>query len=323
MANIREVAKKAGVGVGTVSRMLNNTGYVSEETRRKITEAIREMEYVPAKPKTKNGRKTSLIGIMIPDIEHPFFARMMRCLDEELTRFGYKSVLCNTINIVNRQVEMIEMLESYALDGLIACGDPPPGFQGRKGRPIVSLDRFWHEEVPIVRSDHQMGGSLAAEVFLKGGCHRIIQFLGGSDYADSANQRHKTVEKILKENGCDVVSVFMQWDALSYSYNKRIVEKYWEVIRKADGCFTNDIGALSCLSVAQKMGLRVPEDFKIIACDGTELTRVITPELTTLQQDCQALAKKSVQLIMEMMRGEEPQQTIYEVPIRLLERGTT
>lgn len=323
MPNIREVAKKAGVGVGTVSRMLNDTGYVSEETRRKIAEVIAEMDYVPVKTAVKNNRKTGLIGVLIPDIEHPFFAKMMRCFDEELTQFGYKSLLCNTINIVNRQVEFVDMLNAHKLDGLIACGDPPPGFQGRKGRPIVTLDRLWGADVPNVRSDHETGGELVADVFLRKGCKKIVQFVGGNDYNDSANLRHRRVEEIFKENGGEVISIFMHWDALSYSYNKQIVEKYWEVIKETDGCFTNDIGAISCLSVASNMGIKVPEELKIVACDGTEISRMFTPELTVLQQDCQGLAKKCVQVVKEMIEGREPEQLIYELPIRLIERGTT
>ncbi len=323
MANIREVAKKAGVGVGTVSRMLNHTGYVSEETRRKITEVIREMEYVPAKPKTKNKRKTGLIGIMIPDIEHPFYAKVMRCLDEELMRYGYKSLICNTINIVNRQIEFVQMLNEYKLDGLVACGNPPDNFQSRNGRPIVTVDRIWSSDVPNVRSDHNAGGEMVAELFLRKGCKKIVQFQGGDHYAVSANLRHKRAEEILKANGCEVVSIFMQWDTLSYAYNKKVVEKYWEVIRTMDGCFTNDIGAVSCLSIARDMGIRVPEEFCIIGCDGTELSRITIPELTVLQQDCQGLARKSVQLLMEMIDGKEPERMNYEIPIKLIERGTT
>lgn len=323
MPNMRDVAKKAGVGVGTVSRMLNDTGYVSEETRRKITQTIEEIGYIPTKQAAKNNRKTGLVGVLMPDIEHPFFARMMRCLDEELTGFGYKCLLCNTINIVNRQIEFVEMVTTHKLDGLIACGDPPPGFTGRNGRAIVTLDRFWHEDVPVVRSDHIAGGELVADLFLQKKCRKVVQFLGGGDFDDSANLRHKRAEEILKANGCEVVSVFMHWDALSYAYNKRIVEKYWEVIKETDGCFTNDIGAISCLSVAKNMGICVPEDFKIIACDGTEITRMFTPELTVLQQDCQGLAKKCVELVVGMIDGKSPEQMLYELPVRLIERGTT
>lgn len=323
MANIREVAKKAGVGVGTVSRMLNDTGYVSEETRQKITDAIREMDYIPVKPKTKNGKRAGLIGIMIPDIEHPFYAKVMRCLDEELMRFGYKTMLCNTINIVNRQVEFIEMLNEHKLDGLIACGNPPQDFAGRNGRPIVTVDRIWGPDIPNVRSDHKAGGEMVAELFLKKGCKKIVQFQGSDYYAISANLRHKRAEEVLKANGCEVVSIFMQWDTLSYAYNKRVVEKYWEVIRTMDGCFTNDIGSLCCLSIARNMGIRVPEDFRIIGCDGTELSRISIPELTVLQQDCHSLAKKCVELLLDMIDGKEPEQMNYELPIRLIERGTT
>lgn len=79
------------------------------------------------------------------------------------------------------------------------------------------------------------------------------------------------MEQVLRENGCEVISVNMEWDAMSYAYNKNIILKYWDIIRDTDGCMTNDIGALSCLAVARKMGLAISEQFKIIGYDGTEL----------------------------------------------------
>ena len=101
MASMRDVARKAGVGVGTVSRTLNNSGYVAEETKKKIYESMEELNYKPAPAvKTQAGRKTGFVGVMVPSLEHPFFARIMRCIEYELSRHNYKCIVCNTIDIV-------------------------------------------------------------------------------------------------------------------------------------------------------------------------------------------------------------------------------
>ena len=323
MASMRDVARKAGVGVGTVSRTLNNSGYVAEETKKKIYESMEELNYTPVTAaKTQAGRKTGFVGVMVPSLEHPFFARIMRCVEFELSRHNYKCIACNTIDIVNRQIEFMEMLERNMVDGLITCVDPIPGFTSRKGKAIVSMDRSWSADVPMIRSDHEQGGRIAAEAFLKDGCHKIIQFYGGS-WEKSANIRHKEMDRVLKENGCEVISVNMEWDAMSYSYNKNIIHKYWDIIRDTDGCMTNDIGALSCLAVARQMGLSVPEQFKIIGYDGTEITNLTYPELSVVEQDCPAIARECVDTLLSMIDGEEPDTCLRLVPVHWHGRGTT
>lgn len=324
MANMRDVAKKAGVGVGTVSRTLNNSGYVAEETKKKIYDIIEELHYVPPAPaKISKQKKTGFVGVVVPSLEHPFFARIMRCIEYELSRHNYKCIACNTIDILNRQLEFMEMLEQKVVDGLISCVDPVPGFTSRKGKAIVSMDRYWSEDVPIIRSDHEQGGRIAAEVFLKGGCRRIIQFFGGNDLRKSANIRHDVMETVLKEHGCEVISVNMQWDAMSYAYNKNIILKYWDIIKDTDGCMTNDIGALSCLAVAGRMGLAVPESFKIIGYDGTEITHLTNPELSVIEQDCPALARECVDALLQLIENQEPDTMLRLVPVHWIEGGTT
>lgn len=324
MPSIRDVAKKAGVGIGTVSRTLNGSGYVSEETRKKIYSIMEEMNYNPGSTlRTSSGRKTGLVGVIVPSLEHPFFARMMRCIEFELSRHDYKCIACNTIDIMNRQIEFMDMLEKKAVDGLIACVDPVPGFAGRNGKAIVSMDRYWSGDVPLIRSDHEQGGRTAAEIFLRDGCRKVIQFYGGLDRKKSANIRHEVMEQVLRENGCEVISVNMEWDAMSYAYNKNIILKYWDIIRDTDGCMTNDIGALSCLAVARKMGLAIPEQFKIIGYDGTEITNLTYPELSVVEQDCPALAKECVDAVLQLIQNKEPESMLRIVPIHWRERGTT
>lgn len=323
MANIREVAKRAGVGVGTVSRALNNTGYVAEETRQKIIDAVNELGYTPnelAKQLYRN--RNGIVGVMVPNLEHPFFAKMMRHIEMELSKHGYKCLACNTIGIVNRQQSFMDMLDRNMVDGIIACVDPLMDFEGRKGRAIVSMDRNWGPDVPIVLSDHEQGGRLAAEAFLSNGCRKVVQFTAGRK-SESTNLRHEVLARIMQENHCEVITIGTKWDALSYAYNKSIVLQYMDVIKEADGLMTNDIGAMSCLVVAQKMGIKVPDKLKIIGYDGTEITNLTYPELSVVVQDCGELARNCVDLVLQMIDGNEPQTMKKVVPVSWKQGGTT
>lgn len=110
MASIRDVAQRAGVGIGTVSRVLNGSGYVAPETRKKIEDAIKELGYIPnelARNLFRN--KTGIIGIIIPDLDHVFFSRLVRETEIALYKLGYKTMVCNTIGISNREKEYLEI----------------------------------------------------------------------------------------------------------------------------------------------------------------------------------------------------------------------
>ena len=323
MASIRDVAVRAGVGIGTVSRTINKSGYVSEETRKKILEAVEATGYKPSEiAKNMIRKRTGIIGVMVPDQEHPFFAKIMKHMENELYKQGYKCLACNTLDIVNRQKSFIEMLDSRAVDGIISCVDELPDFSRKNGRAIVSFDRASRAGVPVVRSDHELGGRLAAEVFIKKGCKKVCQFTAGIDRVRTANIRHEVMKQVLEEAGVEVVSIITAWDALSYSYNKEMVHKYWDIIETVDGIMTTDIGALSCLAVAKKMGISIPDDLCIIAYDGTDIAELTYPELTVIQQDCMAIAKKCVETVLKMIDGERVED-LEKIPVKLIERGTT
>ena len=98
MPGIRDVAAYAGVGIGTVSRALNKTGYVSKETREKIEEAVRVLGYQPNElARNLYRNKSGMIGVVVPDLENPFFAKFLKCTEIELYKYGYKAVVCNTV----------------------------------------------------------------------------------------------------------------------------------------------------------------------------------------------------------------------------------
>lgn len=323
MASIRDVAVRAGVGIGTVSRTLNNSGYVSEETRLRIMKAVEEIGYKPSAIATNMVKKrTGIIGVMVPNLEHPFFAKIMKHIENELYKQGYKCLICNTLDIVNRQKSFIDMLDSRAVDGIISCVDELPDFSNSTRGAIVSFDRNSDAGVPIVRSDHEMGGRLVAELFIKKGCKKVCQFTAGLDKKRTANIRHEVMKEVLEEAGVEVISVITAWDALSYSYNKEMVHNYWDIIERVDGIMTTDIGALSCLAVAQKKGFRIPNDLCIVAYDGTEITELSYPELTVIQQNCPEIARRCVETVIKMIDGEKVPE-LELVPVKLIERGTT
>ena len=286
MPTMRAVAQKASVGVGTVSRALNDTGYASKETCKKILAAADEIGYKYELPHTS--MKTTTIGIMLPMLQHPFFSKMAGALETELIQRGYECLIYDGNNI--HQGRALDMLDEGILNGLIALGSPPHGFSGRNKKAIVSMDRWWGEDVPLVHSDHIQGGRLAAEAFLESGCH--------------------------------VTSILAPWNSMCFSYDRNVVRDYWNVIREMDGCMTNDVAAMNCLSLALEMGTKVPEQLRIIGYDGTEITRLSYPALSVVEQDCPALAIACADRLLELMEGKSTEMETM-VPVIWRKRGTT
>lgn len=324
MANLRDVAQRAHVGVGTVSRALNGTGYVSEETKRKIEKAVEELSYTPnelARNLFRN--RTGIIGVVIPDLEHPFFAKFAKYVEVDLYRLGYKTMVCNTIGISNREKEYMDMLERNMVDGIIT-GAHSLSDEGylRINKPIVSLDRNFGPTIPIIHSDHVMGGRLAAEAMLEAGCRDVVQFGGSFNVKTPSNDRHGEFERIMKKNGVKVTTVEMAWNMLNYDYYHKIMGQYMDEYHEADGIFTADIGAVYYLNLALSRGIRVPEDVKIIGYDAMDITQMVTPCLTAVKQDVEQLASLCVKTIMDLIEGK-PEIDYHQVLEVTLQRGGT
>ena len=174
MASIRDVARRAGVGVGTVSRVINGNGYVSADTKKKIEKAIEELEYTPnelARNLFRN--KTGIVGILVPDVDHPIFSSYVRQTEAALYELGYKTLISSTIGVSNREEEFLDMLDRNMVDGIIAGSHTLEGEKYLKRKhAIISFDRDFGPEIPMIGSDHVTGGRLAAEVLIRNKCEK-------------------------------------------------------------------------------------------------------------------------------------------------------
>ncbi|MDO5550532.1 MAG: LacI family DNA-binding transcriptional regulator, partial [Lachnospiraceae bacterium] len=274
MASIKEVAKRAGVGVGTVSRALNGTGYVAEDTKGRILAAARELDYKPnelARNLFRN--RTGIIGIVVPDMENPFFSKLLKHMEIELYKNGYKALICNTIEISNREQDFIDMLKQNVMDGIITGAHSLRNDAYLNlNKPVVAMDRDLGPTIPLIHSDHAKGGRLAAELLLEAGCKNVLQFGGAFRVQTPSNNRHMEFIRVMEEAGITVRTVEMAWNMMEYDYYRRLMIQYMDIYRNVDGVFTTDVGALYCLNIAMQRGIRVPEELHIVGYDGVDMT---------------------------------------------------
>lgn len=325
MAGIRDVAKRAHVSTSTVSLVLNNNGYVSQDTRSKVMKAMEELNYVPNElARNLYHSKTNIIGIILPDIAHPFFGTFAKYAERELYKHGYMVMLCSTDRKKNGEKEYINMLNRQIVDGIIV-GSHTLDVEEYKNssRPIISLDRYINDDIPIVRSDHKKGGMLAAEEIIKNGCKNVLQLKGNSKVNTPAHQHHYYFEKVLRENGVPVHVEEIPLNQWTFKNFENYARENFQKHPGVDAIYGADLVALAFLKVAQEQGVRVPEDLKVIGYDGTIVTQMSVQPLTVVSQDIQKLAKEAVSLLINKIDGKPVKENQVIVDVKLRKGKTT
>lgn len=320
MASIRDVAIKAGVGIGTVSRALNGSGYISEDTKQKIMQAVKELNYKPNElAQNLFHNKSGFVGVVVQNLSHPFMASLVKNIENNLYIHGYKCMLCEIGENQNRLEEFLEMLQRNVMDGIICCAEIPHSFNlAEIHRSIVTIDCYSRSGIPSIHSDHKRGGELAAQALLSAGCKNVIYFHTSVNENDCASERYKWFAEECRQHKCRVTAIEIGGKVLNFQSNPAIWKKYFSYFNGVDGLFTSDVAAAACMKMAQKKGIKIPKKLKVVGYDGLDFTRFLTPELTTVCQNIPELAKRSVDTVIRMIDGKkiEEMEQIVDVTFR-------
>lgn len=320
MAGIKDVAKRAGVGVGTVSRMLNDSGYVAEDTREKIEIAMRELNYTPNElARNLYHKRTGIIAVIVPSVSNPFFVEFVDFVEDELYEAGYKMMLCSTVKESNAELEYLDMLNRHIVDGVITGVHSLDVEEYRKiHKPIVALDRYLGEHIPVVAVNHKEGGRLAAEALINNGCKRILHFRGSTAVESPYHERHYEFERIMREHHIETYTYELEWNRFDSEYYREVVQGVFSQGFDFDGVFAVDWLAVECMNETIRRHLKVPRDVKFVAYDGTFITELVEPKMTAVVQPIERLAKESVRLLCDLIGGKEyrNKQVVLEAELR-------
>lgn len=305
MAGIKDVAKMAGVGVGTVSRMINESGYVSLDTRAKIEAAMKELDYKPNElARNLYYKKSGIIAVLVPNVSNPFFAEFIDCVEGELRRAGFKIMLCNTLKDVKSEAEYLDLLERHVVDGVIAgMSSVDENVYSQIDKPIVALDRYLGEKIPVVTVDHKKGGRLAAQALLADGCKKILHFRSTAERESLYHERHIEFQRIMDEQGIETYCYNLDWRRLDIAYYHQVVEEVFERKIEFDGVFGVDRLAIECMNGLIRRGKKIPEDVKIVSYDGTYITELVEPKISAVVQPIEQMAIESVKCLTERING--------------------
>ena len=307
MAKIRDVAKEAGVSVGTVSMVLNHADYGSPAIREKVQAAVKKLQYVPSEmARNLSLKRTMTVGIIVPTVAHPFFAELVEALEESLYHLGYKTMLCCTRQKENAEHVFIEMLQRQNMDGIImgAHSLDTSIYEGIK-QPIIAFDRYLSPDIPVVHADHVLGGRLAAQAFLQHDCRHIVEISGSQKVKTPAGEYHQAFNEVMQAHGVRTDIVYLPWNAFGFKESLELAEQIFADYSDVDGILGADISVSSCLEVAVRRGIKVPEQLKLVAYDGTYITQNGICRLTAVRQPIFALAEAAAKKIVAMINGQQ------------------
>lgn len=322
MATIRDVAKHAGVSVATVSRVINETGYVHDDTRKKVETAIKALHYTPNEvARSLFKRKSRLIGLLLPDITNPFFPELARGVEDEMQENDFRIIFGNSDENMKKEKEYIQTFVQNNVVGVIASTNHPDTDTYRNlNIPVVFLDRT-ADNRPSVYADGREGGRIAAQEMVARGS-RQITVMQGPKHIRPAQDRFKGAIEALSEQG--IAFNVVMTSSFSFTEAGTWAKELFEQHPFTDGVIaSNDIVATAVLHEAQRLGKRVPEDVQVIGFDDIPLSSLLSPSLSTIRQPAYDMGKEAALLLIRLIEQGKVDNRNIQLPVSFVERDTT
>ncbi|MCY8309697.1 LacI family DNA-binding transcriptional regulator [Bacillus vallismortis] len=319
MATIKDVAGAAGVSVATVSRVLNENGYVHEETRTRVIAAMERLNYFPNEvARSLYKRESRLIGLLLPDITNPFFPQLARGAEDELNREGYRLIFGNSDEELKKELEYLQTFKQNHVAGIIAATNYPDleEYSGMN-HPVVFLDRT-PEGAPSVSSDGRTGGKLAAEAIIHGKSQRIALLRGP---AHAQDRFHGALEALQQ---ADVDFQIIETPSFAFKDAQSMAKELFAAYPETDGVIaSNDIQAAAVLHEALRRGKNVPEDIQLIGYDDIPQSELLFPPLSTIKQPAYDMGKEAAKLLVRIIKKQPLSETAIQMPVTYIRRKTT
>lgn len=319
--SIKDVAKRAGVATGTVSRVLNNKGYVSNETRQKIEAAIKELNYIPNEiARSFQRQSSSIIALILPQIHHPLFSEFAFNLESRLNESSYKLMVCNSHFEVEKEMEFIDMLKRNVIDGIVMISNSDIDRYITPGMPIVAMDRHFTNEHAFVTCDNYQGGVMAAEKLIEAGC-QLLAYVGGFPQVKTeVTKRKEGFINTLEKHGRDFI-IYEEPDTIQDE--ERFVAEFADKHPEVDGVFTlTDMLGYKLVHQYKQRGIAIPEQVQIIGFDGFQTFGMLEASLSTIRQPIDQLGALAADRIIAIINGESTEKKTI-LPVTYIRGKTT
>ncbi len=323
---IHDIARECGVNVSTVSRSLNGSYGVNDETRRKVLDAARRLNYVPNRVARglATGRSQSL-ALLISDIRNPFFAEVARGAEDAAFAAGYDLILGNADLDRQRQMRYLRSLVAKRVDGLIinsVSGLSDPEVEELLGYriPIVLLNRSDNiQSISTVSGDNFEGGFLAGQHLIGLG-HRNLAHLSGPKQHGNLTERARGFLRAVHQAGDEVHAVVLHGDqnqSGGYSLTRKLLASHTAVTGISTA---NDAMAFGAIRALLEHGKRIPGDISLVGFDNLDLAAILQPPLTTVHQPKYEMGEAAVQILLRQIAHPDSGPEHRVLGVQLVER---
>lgn len=331
--SIKEIAKLANVSVATVSRVINNNGRFSEDTRKKVQYIIDKYGYTTnMAAKSLRMSKSKTVGLIVPNIDNEWFSHLVLEIEkyffEKIIQFLYAILL----KIEKKEIAYFKSLDSKLVDGIMCISgiEEIPTDVITRNIPIVCIDRKPkdHNNVYYVESNHYSGGYLATEELIKKGCQRIA-IVSRNKTLSVNKQRLEGYRQALKDYGLQEykeLQLLLDLSSANYEGAREAMNKLIKSGIPFDGVFaTNDWRAYGVMVALAENHIKVPDDVKVIGFDDISISHSCHPSLSTIRQDTKGLAQKASSLLLNLMNDKEVQleERRFILPVEVIQRDST
>lgn len=321
MATMKDVARIAGVSTSTVSHVVNNTRFVSDEIRERILSVVADLNYSPsALARSLKINQTRTLGMIVTTSNNPFFAEVVAGIERICYQRGYTLVLCNTEGDPDRLSHSLEVLLQKRIDGLLLmCTEARLAsadvFERHPAVPIVVMD--WgplNTKADRIQDNSAHGGYLATRHLIEQGHHKIALITGPLDKLPAQSRQHG-YRQALDEAGIAFRSDYVVVGDFEFTGGITGMQQLLALDEPPTAVFAgNDVSAVGVYQALYRAGLRVPQDISVIGYDDIELARYLTPPLTTIHQPQAALCRQAVDTLLARIQGcdDEPRLIMLE-----------
>ena len=300
---IKDVAKHAGVGIGTVSRVINNEKAVGAQTRKKVLEAMESLNYSPnnmASQLRKN--ETRIIALLVPIVNHPFFAKLAYYVEDEADRFGYSTILVSSQQRVEKEIEIIRRIKHKKVDGAVFVTHYVHEEEDLKDCPIISIDRVLGKNIPYVTSDNYEATKKAIRYMIERGAEKV-GFIGSKPLVGSeVMERERAYRDVMAEYG---MPIRMVNEVMQHGEETVVVADFMEKYPDVDGVFVSGYTLSQVFyDAATEIGKKIPDDVQMVSYDGI-FKQWSASNMTSVEQPIEEMARQVVRLLIKKIHNEE------------------
>lgn len=323
MATIKEVAQRAQVSVATVSRVINDSGYVSPDLRGRVHKAMADLHYQPsALARSLRRQETLSVGIIIPQLDNPFFSALVFAAEQSLFAQKYRTLICSVEENIEKENAYVDMLLRQRVDGVLFVPTDSSSANLKRLQeqiPTVVVDRdLPFAQVDKVLSNNFKGGYDGMTYLLQNG-HRRIAVIGTQSYSRAMMTRIEGVQSALEDFHIKLQPEWLTTGRLQqFEMGYTTACKLLNTDDRPTAIFAlTDVIAIGVMHAAAEINLHLPDDLSILGFDGIPITRYMIPSLTTIAQPIYQMGQEATRILLSRIRQPDKPFEVVELESEL------